>query len=746
MREVDSTHKSSNEFSVERGLRIAVIVAVVAYAFLAGLRTIGDTDAGWQLAMGRYVVQHHTVPTNDVLSYTVRDQQWIYPPFGGVALYGVFAAAGWVGLSWLCAVVSGVVAWIAVRRGSLATFAIAMIAVPLLADRATPRADLFTLLFLPIFLLVLLRARMAAEPKLWPLPLIMLLWVNCHPGFIFGLALLGWYVAAELVEGRYRIVRAQWRWLALTLLSTCINPWGPKIFVTLARQADSMKMFGGLVGEWSPARLTWPAMLGDSGLLQSAVAFVLVAGIFAALVSLSTRRYAECVLLAVSCYGAVRYLRLQALCALVIISVGGRVLDAIYLSALVGIRRRTALQWAMSCALVLIALVGSVNLVSNRYYVMASSTSQFGAGASWWFPERAADFVRRERLPGQIFHDYNVGGFLALKLGPEYPDFIDGRAIPFGPKVFVEQALLMREPLDSAAWTTEADQRGINILLFPLGRFGGLGTIDLAGACRSQNWRPVYFDEVSIVLLRNTPQNRRWIERQEVDCSKQRFDAPTGSKMSRFNTLSNEASILYVLSRDQESLAALRDAEAMFPYDPNVALTRGQLLQSEGHVPEAEAQFREALRRKQTDTAWMALGNALAVEGKLRDSREAMRRAADLAPHPANALKSIGQLSLALHEPDEALKAFDRAESQSPYRGGAEALGTEFFALLDQGRAEAWRQKNDLGKAIEFQLRAVSRTPMAQKRWVDLAKLYEAAGRTSDAEQARARAGALSHR
>jgi tetratricopeptide (TPR) repeat protein len=743
---VDASNNPRVESPSERWLRFALISVVVAYAFLAGLRTVGDLDSGWQLAMGRYVVQHHSVPSTDVLSYTVRDQEWIYPPFSGAALYLVFAVAGWAGLSWVCALVSSVVARLVLQRGSLIKCAIAVASVPLLADRATPRGDLFTLLLFPIFLLVLIRARQSSKPTLWPLPLLMVLWVNFHPGFVFGLALLAWYVAAEIVEGRKQRIREQAPWLIGTIAAMLVNPWGPRILVTLVRQGRAMKLYEGIVGEWSPARLTWSSIFGTSGTLQAAVVFVLVAGVCAALVSLKVRRYAECVLLVAACYGSLRYIRLQALCAVVIIVVGGRILDDL----LEGMEHRGAnaragaiVRWGLSCALLLVAIFGSINLVSNRYYVMASSTSQFGAGESWWFPERAAAFIQRERLPGQLFHDYNVGGFVALRLAPEYPDYIDGRAVPFGPKIFMEQALLLREPLDSAAWTREADRRGINILMFSLARFGGLGSVDLAGFCRSQNWRPVYLDEVSILLLRNVPANRAWIDRMEVDCARHEFEVPTGSAIERFNVLSNEASIFYVLGRDREAFAALREAESIYPYDPNAPLTRGQLLQSEGHAPQAEAQYREALRRKQTDTAWTALGNVLASEGRLRESRAAFQKAAALAPHPQNAFKALGQLSLALHEPDEALKDFDRAESESPYRGGAEVLATEFLAQLDQGRAEAWRQKNDLARAIEFQQRATSRTPMAQKRWVDLANLYEAAGRHQDAEQARARALAL---
>jgi tetratricopeptide (TPR) repeat protein len=312
--------------------------------------------------------------------------------------------------------------------------------------------------------------------------------------------------------------------------------------------------------------------------------------------------------------------------------------------------------------------------------------------------------------------------------------------------VFIEQGLLLREPADSAAWQEMADRRGVNALMFSLARFGGLGSVDVADFCRSQNWRPVYLDEVSIVLLRNTPQNRPWIDRLAVDCAKQTLYMSNmkASRAKIFEKASNAAAVLYVLGRDQEALAALADAERIYPDDPNVHLTRGQIFQAEGRSRDAEVEYREALRRKQTDTAWMALGGLLASEGKLSESREAFREAARLSPHPQNAYKSIGQLSNAMNEPDDALKNFDRAQAESPYKGEAELLGTEFLALLDQGRAEAWRRKGDPAKAVDFQERAVRRTPTSQKRWVDLAKLYGAAGRPQEAELAMTRARALS--
>ena len=40
----------------------ALLALVIVYALLAGLRTITDADTGWQLASGRYIVQHRQIP------------------------------------------------------------------------------------------------------------------------------------------------------------------------------------------------------------------------------------------------------------------------------------------------------------------------------------------------------------------------------------------------------------------------------------------------------------------------------------------------------------------------------------------------------------------------------------------------------------------------------------------------------------------------------------------------------------
>ena len=107
---------------------------------------------GWQLATGRYVVQHHQIPSTDVLSFTSAGEPWVYPPFAGVLFYLTYCAFGYAGLSWFSALAClAVVAYLA-RRGDLGSAVLAMLAVQSIAARTAPRADLFSTVFFAFFL------------------------------------------------------------------------------------------------------------------------------------------------------------------------------------------------------------------------------------------------------------------------------------------------------------------------------------------------------------------------------------------------------------------------------------------------------------------------------------------------------------------------------------------------------------------------------------------------------------------
>ena len=230
--------EGSQGSALARKLYLFLCLVALGYALVAGLRTVADWDLGWQLATGRWVVQHHHIPSTDVFSYTAYGQPWIYPVGSGVIFYALYRIGSYALLSWLgAAVCVGTVALL-LRRGSALTAAFAILAVPRIALRSTPRAEIFTMVLLAAFLTLLWQHYETGRARLWLLPLLMVAWVNLHPGYVVGLAILAGYVMLEGLEMLWPERRAAaqehlarfWPWLIATLVATLVNPWGWKVY------------------------------------------------------------------------------------------------------------------------------------------------------------------------------------------------------------------------------------------------------------------------------------------------------------------------------------------------------------------------------------------------------------------------------------------------------------------------------------------------------------------------------------
>lgn len=745
-------------------LRRAVVITLAGlallYALLAGLRTVSDFDLGWQMATGRWMAEHHQVPRADVFSYTARDAEWIYPPFSGLLFYLLYRLGGWAALSWLGALTCAGTAALLVRRGSGFAALLAIVAVPVLAYRTGPRAEMFTTLLFAAFLSLAWQHYREGRAPLYWLPPLMLLWVNLHLGFVAGLGVLAAYVGLEVLELPFaarrpealaRLRRAA-PWLLLTPVATLLNPWGPRLYAAIVRQEGMMKGFGSFVLEWSGVRFSRFSLLQAMKWRdpESAYWWLLAAVVVAVVIALWRRRLGAAVLLAGAAWLSILHTRYHGLFACVAVIVAGSLLSE-GLAAPAWLREwrlRPALRVFTAAALLVLVAVRGSDLVSNRYYLASGQTTLFGSGLSWWFPERATDFLLRERLPGNVFNDYNLGGYLTWRLGPQYPDYIDGRAVPFGAALFYHHRSLMQQAPDSPAWQQEADTRGINVILVSAARYAGLGGFPIAAFCQSRDWRLVYMDDVSVIFLRNRPENAAWLDRLSLDCRTAPLSPPAtpGESASRhsaelYNFDSNAGALLYVLNRDQEALAAFDDAQAIFSGDANLHLFRGQLLQAQGRVPEAEQEYLTAVRLKPSDAGWFLLARLDVSQRRYAEAAQALANSARLSTDPYDRYRNLGQAYMVLHRPKEALAAFDRAQSTSPYKSGeASAAGAEFQAQIAEGRARAWRELNDLTRAVQFEEQALKFTPNVPARWMELAALYDAQGRPDLAAQARQRA------
>jgi tetratricopeptide (TPR) repeat protein len=759
-----------------RWLRPALIGIALAYAFLAGLHTVSETDLGWQMATGHYIVQHHQIPSTTLFTYTVPGSTWIYPPFSGVIFYLLYLIGGYAALSWFSALACAATVAIAVWRGGRVTAALAILAVPAIAFRTVPRADLFTTVLFAAVLVLLVRHYEGQRVRLWLLPILMMLWVNLHHGFVAGLALMGAYGFTEVCDllfvDRRAAALARFRkavpWIFAGAAATLINPWGFRIYRALARQNKVTQPLTDFIGEWSSVHFNALALRQAFSPRDPASAdwWILTIAVIAVLVCIWKIRPGPAILLVALLYESIEHIRFQAVFAVLVVVLGGSLLPQLIE---VFSKRRAALPegqeptapipigsssrapaWILVALSVAFAAVRSYDLVSNRYYVDSGQLHFFGAGESWWFPERAMDFLEKERLPANLFHSYSMGGFLNWRVGEYYPDFADGRFIPFAGALFSEQNELSATPPDSALWQKAAERWNINTMVFSLSRYAGLGTFPLDDYCHSKDWKPVYLDDVSILLVRNRPENADLLSRAAVRCDTAHFTPPPAAlgnswraRAERFNFLMNSASIYYLFSRDQDALLALKEAAQLFPDNSNLHLVTSQLFHSNNQFAEAEQEYLLAIRAQPGDAAWFALARLYNSQHRYPDAVRCIKEAIAYSQVPYERFRSLGHVYQTMKQPQDALAAYDRAERASPFRSDTTDLGRTFNAHLAEDRARAYRALADFQNAVAQQQLAVQFTPEDSAALLILAELYEAQGNAAGAATARQRAAAL---
>jgi tetratricopeptide (TPR) repeat protein len=765
-----------------RVARFVLIILVLMTALCAGLHTVGDSDMGWHLATGRWVVEHHQIPRTDVLSFTSGGTPWMYPPFSGVLLYLIYSLFGYAGLSWFCALACLAVVAYLIRRGGMCSAVLALLAVGSIATRTAARADLFSTVFFALFLGELWAYHRGVRCRLWLLPVIMLFWVNLHPGFIAGLAAIGAYVLMELsdllfAERRQAVVlrlRQVWPWLTACFAATLVNPWGARIYTA----ALNMVGAGGSSQERINGNIAIAEFMGvpiSTHLLyqlidvrhpQFGFTWLLLLAVILAGLFFWKRQIGAGLIFLFALYAALNHVRYSALFAICIVTLGGGLLDALFANRTVMASGRTlasrrgakpshhkspgskkntppsVLPVPASAAILLIALFCAVALVqigdfvSNHTYVVFNPDMRFGTGEASWFPARATDFIRTQQLPRNIFEDYELGGYAAWSLGPRYPDFIDGRGN--NPDLGMEQFVLYSEEPDSPAWRNEAGRWNLNVLLVATGGLRGLRNLDAYKFCQSADWRPIYMDDVSLVFLRNPPENSSWIKHLQIDCSTQGLTPPASASRSALHEFYlNSGELFFVLHRDRDTEESLGRADGLYRDDPNVHLLKGLVLDRQERYAEAEQELRASLAINENGGVWSSLASVYGKEGRSEAALQALQHAARLALQPFTIYMTMGKVQIALNHPADALASFDKAEKSSPYRGGAESLAPEVYAELAEGRSEAYRLLAQWNEAIAFQQEAIQKTPGVQRRWDRLARLYEATGQVKMADDVR---------
>jgi hypothetical protein len=266
------------------------LLALAPIALRVLMMPIPPHDFWWHMAQGRLLAQSGQVPQFDVFSWTrpgapFYNQSWLSQgifyalhQLGGVALL-LFVQALLITLSYAL-LLRLATRRIAIERhsdaGAMRVVALVLTAVMLTSfDNWLVRPQSYAIPIFVAFFTVLTNYRLGYSKVLWPLPLLMIMWVNIHGSFVLGIGLLAIVLLAEwckMRSGNSALNSSSLRllavWSAITIAALLINPRGIEVLSYVKMMlADPSNKFS---AEWlSPT----PRSLNDALFFVFAIAF-----------------------------------------------------------------------------------------------------------------------------------------------------------------------------------------------------------------------------------------------------------------------------------------------------------------------------------------------------------------------------------------------------------------------------------------------------------------------------------------
>jgi len=492
---------------------------ILFLALLTGI-TLVDPDFFWHLRTGQYIVEARALPTGDPYSFTAYGKPWVLHEWlFEVLLYGAYAALGAFGVKLLSAGLA--IATLAVSYGTArrilgnptVSYLLALVFFLVVAFGISPRPQLATYLFFAIYLRVLIDFKHAHTiSALWLLPVLMLAWVNCHGGYVAGVALVGLFCVCEWIicvvgrpndpESRRRLRLLTFA-LGVTILATLVNPYfiNGWFYPFYLMSMEAVKTY---INEWQSPNFH---QLRPQSYLALVIATLLAAMYRIRRPDLT--EVAVTTLFIAAGFIGVRHIPIAALVLLPFAAESlaqtslrdaGGPLGRALKSMERGRTKRRAMgrgQFLINWTVLVLLAVGSLLYYPLRHADDVAVTNKY-------VPVKATAFIRQAGLDGRMFNSYHFGGYLIEHLYPAQRVFIDGRVDMYGDDLLKDY---MKIIWGGANWQPLFEKYRIDYLV--LERRVPLRQLLL---CRS-DYKLVYDDANTSVLVKDVARYAQVISR-----------------------------------------------------------------------------------------------------------------------------------------------------------------------------------------------------------------------------------------
>jgi hypothetical protein len=540
--------------------RNIVAVTLLFLITLPMLTKIFTSDFGTHLAIGREIVQSRAITDKEFLNYTSLGRfnpngEWGFQ----AVLYLVFSVGGIYGVSFLVwAVVFGIFLLIyraTVLRGAnplLAVLAIFAFS-GFLRIRIQPRPEIFTYLFTSLTIYILTEYYYGVRKKMiYAIPPLVLLWANMHPTYLMAFVLSGAFFADALARAAWR---REFRWDllkkwslppliagALGLIVCGLNPHGYDAILTPLRLISRGESGGGSGILMSISELT-PVKGTGFFIYYKAAAWFACASILLGVIG---RRVLliDLFLFAIAFKGAWDSARAVSMMGMFLAPGAalqltgfleraggwlapkevpiearkdpgkGKGKNRKISEAVSKAPPKTSRSGGISFRKVAPAAVLATALAAFGGITLAFSFSQleYGIGMTEHkFSFAAAEFLRKNPIPGKMFNFFDIGGFLDWQLYPQALTFIDGRT--YNQEVFMEHQVVTGA---MPGWEKVLQKYGINYVVLKAMDSSGMILPIVPVLANDRNWALVFSDGLFVIFVRNTPELRGYTKAHEI--------------------------------------------------------------------------------------------------------------------------------------------------------------------------------------------------------------------------------------
>jgi hypothetical protein len=467
-------------------------------------------DLGRHLKMGETIMQCLCVPQINLFSYTnpdfpVVNHEWLTQ----VVLFFFYANFGLQSLLILKMLILttafGIVYFLAKQKSSWYWLTIfSLCCVIIFSSRFRVRPEMFSYLFIALFLLLLHYYDKTKQKILFLLPLIELFWVNMHIYFILGIIIYAAFCVEKIAEKKFSTFLL---WIGLSLLvATLINPRfldGALLPFTFLSQygmsvEENMSVFD--FGKYAPSFIYT--------LTMQVVLFEILVGLFILIIPIYFKKTSlgqtlNGLISGVLGLRFVRSLSLFGLLGLIPLSEKFTLLE----KALYRITDRYFVNVIKAIILIATIFLSSVYLQGlNQYHVL-----HFGYQP---YAENATNFINNNQLKGPIFNNYHIGNYLIYGLYPGEKIFIDARPEMY-PTSFLKS--YERMLIDQEYFKKQVEFYKINLIVFGV-QLEDPQTIRpfMLRQIQSKEWIPVFADGNVTILIKNDPKNKEIITRHAL--------------------------------------------------------------------------------------------------------------------------------------------------------------------------------------------------------------------------------------